>query len=287
MNNLLFMAGHKLFGTKHIIIIVISIALIVGLYFLSRKLSIKTLSKVLLGVGIVSEFTKIFSYIVMNENKVYTTFYKLVEGENGEQVFEAVESYFAGVLPKTDLPFQLCSIQIIFILIVNIAKSEKLKRFILSFMMPSCLFGGLAAILIATDSSRNVWVITLQYFLYHIAIVVFALRLLTAKEMKWRARDLLNAYIMIVGIMFFSIYINSILFDGISNINFMYVVKPPQSGLPYLNDNNGWLSYIIKYMVLVVGCIGITYIGAIINTIKDKTIAKREAQETQRELIEK
>ncbi|MBO5091534.1 MAG: hypothetical protein J6C61_03535 [Clostridia bacterium] len=84
MNNLLFMAGHKLFGTKHIIIIVISIALIVGLYFLSRKLSIKTLSKVLLGVGIVSEFTKIFSYIVMNENKVYTTFYKLVEGENGE-----------------------------------------------------------------------------------------------------------------------------------------------------------------------------------------------------------
>ena len=95
MNNLLFMAGHKLFGTKHIIIIVISIALIVGLYFLSRKLSIKTLSKVLLGVGIVSEFTKIFSYIVMNENKVYTTFYKLVEGENGEQVFEAVESYKA------------------------------------------------------------------------------------------------------------------------------------------------------------------------------------------------
>ena len=40
-------------------------------------------------------------------------------------------------------------------------------------------------------------------------------------------------------------------------------------------------------MVLVVGCIGLTYIGAIINTIKDKAIAKREAQETQRELIEK
>jgi uncharacterized membrane protein YwaF len=287
MNNLLFMAGHRLFGTKHIIIIVISIALIVGLYFLSRKFSIKTLSKVLLGVGIVSEFTKIFSYIVMNENKVYTTFYKLAEGENGEQVFEAVESYFAGVLPKTDLPFQLCSIQIIFILIVNISKSEKLKRFILSFMMPSCLFGGLAAILIATESSRNVWVITFQYFLYHIAIVVFALRLLTAKEMKWRVKDLLNAYIMIVGIMFFSIYINSILFDGISNINFMYVVKPPQSGLPYLNDKNGWLSYIIRYMVLVVVCIGITYIGAIVGTIKDKAKAKKEAQEPQKELIEK
>lgn len=273
MNNILFMAGHKLFGTKHIILIVISIGLIVGLYFLSRKLSMKTLSRVLLGVGIVSEIVKIFSYIVMNENKEY------IEGVT-----------YGGVLPKTDLPFQLCSIQILFILIVNISKSEKLNRFILSFMMPSCLFGGLAAILIATESSRNVGVITFQYFLYHIAIVVFALRLLTSKEMKWRVKDLLSAYTMLIGIMFFSIYINSMLFDGISKINFMYVVGPPQDGLPYLNDNDGWLSYIIRYMVLVVGCVGITYTGAIINSIRDKVKSKKQANkepEEVKELIEK
>ena len=36
-------------------------------------------------------------------------------------------------------------------------------------MLPSCLIGGIAAILIATDSARNSPIITIQYYLYHIA----------------------------------------------------------------------------------------------------------------------
>lgn len=246
------MSDTSLFGTRHLVFIAISVALIVGLYILSRRLSIKLLSKILLGVGLVSETVKVFAYIIMNEGKEY------IEGSG---------IYYDGVLPKTDLPFQLCSIQIIFILIVNLVKNEKVQRFILGFMMPSCLIGGFAAILIATSSARSNWVIACQYFLYHVAIVVFALRLLTSKEMKWRVKDLLNAYIMLVGIMFFAIYINSMMFDGVSDINFMYVVHPPQKDLPYLNDNNGWFSYIIKYMILVVSCIAITYIKPIIESI--------------------
>lgn len=285
MQTLLF-ASHALFGTKHKIIIGVSVLLIVGLYILSRKLSIKTLSKIMLGVGLVSETVKVFSYIVMNENKVYTTLYKL--NETGAP--EPVEVLFNGVLPKTDLPFQLCSLQIIFILVAVLVKNEKVQRFIYSFMMPSCLSGGIAAILIATDSSRNVWVITFQYFLYHIAIVVFALRLLTAKEMKWKVKDLLNAYIMLTGVIFFAIYINSMMFDGVSDVNFMYVVKPPQKGLPYLNNNNGWLSYIIKYLVLVLFCIALTYVKPIVESIlslcKKKKTKELKAEES-KELIEK
>ena len=120
---------HSIFGTKHIIILIISLLLIVGLSILSRKISFNKVCKSLFYVGIVSEIVKIFTYIIINEEK------------------------FGGYLPKTDLPFHLCSIQIIFIAIVNITKSENLKRFILSFMFPSCLIGGAAALLIATDSS--------------------------------------------------------------------------------------------------------------------------------------
>ena len=258
-----FMSDTSLFGTRHIVFIVISIMLIVGLYILSRRFSIRQLSKVLLGVGLVSEIVKIFAYIIMNEGKEY------IEGSG---------IYFDGVLPKTDLPFQLCSIQIIFILIVNLAKNEKIKRFILSFMMPSCMIGGIAAILIATSSARGNWVIACQYFLYHVAIVVFGLRLLTAKEMKWRAKDYLNALIMLTGIIIFSIYINSMLFDGVSDINFMYVVHPPQSGLPYLNDNDGWLGYILRYLLLVIVCITLTYIKPIVCSIKD-VIKSRKTKE--------
>ncbi len=257
------MSDTSLFGTRHLVFIAISIALIVVLYIFARKISIKLASKILLYVGIVSEIVKIFYYIQANEERLN------------------------GVLPKSDLPFHLCSIQIILILIVNLSKSEKLNRLIYSFMMPSCLFGGIAAILIATSSARSAPVISLQYFLYHVAITVFALRLLTAREMKWRVNDMLNCYKILLVMMFFAIYINSIVYDGSSSINFMYVVGPPQEGLPYLNKSNGWLSYIFRYAILVVFCVSLCYIKAIVDTINDKKQAKALAKEKEPELIEK
>lgn len=257
------MADTSLFGTRHLVFIAISIVLIAVLYIFARKISIRLASKILLYVGLVSEIVKLFYYIQANEEKLN------------------------GVLPKSDLPFHLCSIQIILILIVNLSKSEKLNRFIYSFMMPSCLFGGIAAILIATSSARSAPIISAQYFLYHIAIAVFALRLLTAKEMNWRVKDMLNCYKILLAMMFFAIYINSIVYDGASNINFMYVVGPPQEGLPYLNKDNGWLSYIFRYAILVVFCVSLCYIKAIIDTIKDKQSKKAIDQENEAEMITK
>ena len=245
----------SLFGTRHLVLILVSFALMAGLYIFSRKLSIKQCAKILLFVGIISETIKIFYYINANESKVYN---------------DATGVMFNGVLPKSDLPFHLCSIQILFILVVNLTTNEKLRRFIFSFMIPSCLIGGIAAILIATDSARSTVIIGMQYFLYHIAISTFALRLLTDKEMKWRVPDMLNCFKFLLAIMFFAFYINSIVYDGVSNINFMYVVGPPQSGLPFLNKDHGWLVYITHYAILVVTCVALCYIKAIIDTIKDK-----------------
>ncbi|MBO5374536.1 MAG: YwaF family protein [Clostridia bacterium] len=245
---------NPLFGTKHIILIIASVALIVGLYIASRRLDFQTICKILFYVGIVSEIVKIFYYILANEDK------------------------YGGILPKTDLPFHLCSIQIIFIAIINISKNEKLKRFIMSFMLPSCLFGGIAAILIATDSARNSWVITIQYFLYHIALVIFALHLFTSKEIKLNIKDYFSCLKFLLIIMFFAIYVNSILYDGNPNINFMYVVSPPQSGLPYLNEEKGWLVYIIRYAILVIVAVTLCYIKPIIVAIKDK-ISKSKLNE--------
>lgn len=238
---------HELFGTKHLILIAISAVLIVGFYFATRKMKFSTICKTLFYTGIVSEFIKIFYYITQNEETL------------------------GGILPKTDLPFHLCSIQIIFITIIVFCKNEKLKKIILSFMLPSCLFGGIAAILIATDTSRNgLWIITAQYFLYHIALVVFSLHLFTNKEIKLTINDYFNCLKFVVVLLFFAIYLNSIIYDGTNKINFMYVVSPPQEGLPYLNENQGWLMYIIKYAILVVFCITMCYIKPIITAIKQK-----------------
>ena len=87
------MGDTSLFGTRHLVFILISFALIAGLFIFSKKLSVKQCSKILLYVGIVSETIKIFYYIQANEAK------------------------WGGVLPKSDLPFHLCSIQILSILV--------------------------------------------------------------------------------------------------------------------------------------------------------------------------
>ena len=216
-----------MFGTIHIIALCASAALIaLGIVF-SRKLSLETVTKIMFGIGIVSETVKVFTYTVWNEAKL------------------------GGYLPKTDLPFHLCSIQIIFLAILVFSNNKKLHRLLYSFMLPSCLIGALGALLIPTSSSvGRVCTITFQYFIYHSALIVFAIKLFTAKDLKFTVRDYFTCLGTLVFILFIAIYINSILYDGESKINFMYVVDPPQEGLPFLNKNNGWLSYILRYGAL-------------------------------------
>lgn len=247
---------NSLFGIKHIVLIIVSIVLIIGLFFASRKLKFATICKIMFYVGIVSEIVKIFFYIVKNEASM------------------------GGVLPKTDLPFQLCSIQILLIAVVNFSNNEKLKKIILSFMLPSCLCGGIAAIFIATYSSLNYWIITCQYFLYHIAFVVFSLHLFTSKEFKLEIKNYVYCLEFLLGLMFFAIYINSMLYDGVNNINFMYVVAPPQEGLPFLNNDKGWLVYILRYALLIIICVTMCYIKPIIVAIKNKIVARKQNLDT-------
>ena len=235
-----------MFGTKHLIIIAVSICLIIALTLLTKKMKFKTICKSLFITGIISEIIKVFFYIIRNEQQ------------------------YGGILPKTDLPLHLCSIQIIFIAIVCISKNEQLKRIILSFMLPSCLFGGIAAILIPASTALNSWVITFQYFIYHIAIVVFALNIFMNKEIKLTIKDYLSSILFLLFMMFVAIYVNSILYDGNPNINFMYVASPPASGLPFLTEKYGWFTYICHYGLLTIFCITLCYIKPIINAIKNK-----------------
>ena len=95
---------HTMFGVKHLIILAIcAVALATGFYF-ARKKQPYQLAKTLLLIGLVSEIIKIFYYTMANE------------------------ATHGGVLPKTDLPFHLCSIQILFFAVQVYAKNEKLKE---------------------------------------------------------------------------------------------------------------------------------------------------------------
>jgi heme exporter protein D len=150
----------------------------------------------------------------------------------------------------------------------------------MSFMMPSCLFGGIAAILIATSSSLNgLFIITVQYFAYHVAITVLALRMLFGKELSLSISDYFNCLKFLAVLMFVAFYVNSILYDGVSNINFMYVASPPQSGLPFLTEKYGWLVYIAHYASLILICVSLFYIKPIVSAIKEKLSKKARLEE--------
>ena len=238
---------HSIFGTKHLILVAICAAAIVLGYLVSRKWDLEKLTKHMFTIGVISELIKVFYYIIANE------------------------AVYGGILPKTDLPFHLCSIQILFVAIARFTNSQKIKELLLSFMIPSCLFGGIAAILIATTSSLNgMPILSLQYFGYHSAIVIFALVLLTSGVLQLTIRHYVNCLKFLVGLMLFAIYINSILYDGNPNINFMYVASPPQAGLPWLNEDQGWLVYMLRYSSLVVGCVTLCYIKPIYKAIRAK-----------------
>lgn len=238
---------HSIFGVKHLIILAVSVLCIVLGTLVARKWSLEKMTKHLLVIGLISEFIKVFYYIMANE------------------------ATHGGILPKTDLPFHLCSIQIIFVAVLVYSKNEKFKELLLSFMIPSCLFGGIAALLIATTSSLNGgWILSVQYFGYHVAIVIFALILLQGNVIKLTVKHYVNCLKFLMVLLLFAIYINSILYDGVSNINFMYVASPPQSGLPFLTEKYGWLVYICHYAFTVVFCVTLCYIKPIIAAIRGK-----------------
>lgn len=245
---------NPLFGTKHLILLAICAvyAVCMIIFLVKKRPSLGTVTKVLLVIGIISEALKVCSYIVENEAE------------------------YGGYLPKTDLPFHLCSIQLIFMVILVLSKSDNVKRTLYSFMLPTCLIGGFAALMLPTSSSLNMPVVTVQYFLFHTSIIVFAIYLYISEEFSPEFRDYLTSCLMLFAAFFVAVYLNSWINDYQHPINFMYVVDPPVEGLPFLNKNHGWLVYIVHYAALAYVCITLCYIRPVARKIKS-LFARKEA----------
>ncbi len=235
-----------MFGGVHLLALGVSVAYIIIalLVFSKKKVSLNFINKYLLIIGIISESIKVVTYIIKNESTMH------------------------GYLPKTDLPLHLCSIQILFAVILCLSKYKNVKKILYSFMLPTCLVGGFFALLLATESSRSIPIITVQYFLFHSTIIIFAIYLYITKEIKLEFKDYLTSLICLFATFFVAIYLNSIINDGVSNINFMYVVKPPQESLPYLTIKYGWGVYIAHYALLSIFSVSLCYVKPIITKLK-------------------
>lgn len=74
---------NEMLGTKHVVLLAISLIFVVGGAIGARRLKLSQACKVLFYIGIVAEIVKLFYYTMANEDKL------------------------GGVLPKGDLPFHL------------------------------------------------------------------------------------------------------------------------------------------------------------------------------------
>jgi hypothetical protein len=274
MNLLLAADPTKFFGTNHIILLCISVVLIIGLSIVIAKSNIKfsTILNIMLIIWVFSEAIKLCSnmhYLILGADDSYRII-KIIEyvGDKVKEGDVLVRAFY----PRSQLPFHLCSIQPIFILIVKLTKNEKLKDTLLKLIFPTATLGAFIAIIICTITVRWNNPQVYEYFFFHAFLVIFAISIVTKKqiEITWKS------HLQTMGIMFLvfvaSIWVNSVLsvtsvdpsdivlkssdIDTYIYTNFFYSMKPPLDNLPLLNLDNGWFVYFIT--IVLIGLVAIS-----------------------------
>lgn len=152
------------------------------------------------------------------------------------------------VLKPSSLPFHLCTVQIFLILIVTFSKNESFVHKVRCFMFPTALIGAIMACLIPTAGVTFDNVRIYEYFLFHACLIFFVIHMMRRGLVRMGWGDAIRNYILMVGILVFGLWINSIL--SVYDTNFLYVVRPPMEGLPLLNLDNGWHAYIAALIVI-------------------------------------
>ena len=111
-----------MFSTLHLIWLFICTALIIvgAIVAIKKEITLEFALTLLCIFCLTSEVVKVFCVLIREE--------RVVEGKG---VF----------IKETDLPFHLCSLQIIFSFVAKFTKNEKIRAFLLTFMMPTCFLG--------------------------------------------------------------------------------------------------------------------------------------------------
>ena len=93
-----------------------------------------------------------------------------------------------------------------------------------------------------------------QCFMYHATLTWFSLYLIRFKHANLGMQAFKNNLVVLFALLIFNLYMNSIL--SVYDTNFMFIVRPPLEGLPFLNLNHGY--YIYLFRVIMLGVIGLS-----------------------------
>ncbi len=268
-----------MFSTGHLFFIVISFILIAAGSFICAKVRppVRDLFKVCLCLGLLSEFTKTLDNI-----KILPVVEPVVE--NGMLIYRGTGAYMP-YLEAEHLPFELCSYQIIFLILALFIRDKKILRYLYSFMYTTCIIGGLLAIILSSETAYHTTfmdyvtsVSAWRFFIYHSMIIVLGLYLGASNECGIRFKDIKVTIVLMAILDFITLYINSVMTTpyyagdklvGIGNgINYFSSYDNPLK-IP-MPDKKSWYFYLIIRFISALILILLVHIPLLIKEKKER-----------------
>ena len=171
-----------------------------------------------------------------------------------KDMLSMVPSEFGGrVLDQVDIPLHMCSLVVFVILIAIVTKNDELRGKLISAVTVIGLIAPELAMLIPTEgvsfSKAQCW----QYFLYHAALLWFALHHVITGQADLGRRAYVRHVASLAVLIFIMLYINSML--AVYGVNYFYLRKPPMDGLPVLNLDHGWHCYFATLLAIAYGAV--------------------------------
>ena len=250
-----------MFSIQHIIWMVISVAIIIGLVIALKKKrpSLKAVLSSAFVICVASELIKVFSCIEM------------VSSSDGSILYPYLE--------LQHLPFHLCSVQLFMIMYCRFGKGEisesSGKQFILRFMYPTCAIGAAFAIALPSIFNTTITVnqafthpIAYQTFIYHSMLIAFGIYVPMSNEVRFSWKTYWKTMGFFGLVAFMALYLNSLFASATYQngklvsvdyvTNFFFVYKTP-IGLA-LNSKLAWMIYLLILVALAFLLIWLLYL---------------------------
>ncbi|MBQ6966821.1 MAG: YwaF family protein [Lachnospiraceae bacterium] len=204
-----------MFSTGHLLWIAISLILITGglIYLRIRTPRFEEMLKICFILGIISEVVKIFS--VANLLPVVDPV--ITSGAAGPAISYVPRGQYSPYIESSHLPFELCSLQMVFYAIIIWVDNPKWRKRFTSIIFVTGFIGGFMGIAlsyITNDfvtvrdyfTSPRVW----QYFLYHSMVVVVGIYAGFGKNSPVTFSDIKSVTAALISLDFISLYLNSV-----------------------------------------------------------------------------
>ena len=233
-NNPSLPKSEYLYGTRHIVLLIITFLLCVGIYFIFRKKSEKTKNTLF----------NVFAYILLFF-EVVTRIVNLI----------ILKTYTLERVTQIILPMHICSVMV-WVFIIGILSKKKI---LLNYSVICGLLATLAYLLYpAVGINQKYIAFTNLYSTFsHMLGFVLVISLMSLRRVSFKFKDIWQTYICFIIMFSYGALLNFVIFPG---SDYMYMVNDPLE----LNLN---FPYQILYVILIIIYSSIFYV---VNNISDR-----------------